>query len=71
MDKKEFDFLVKRLHESGLNDDQIMHVFYDTFREGKCDLEDYEIMVAWLGYSLSDEFYEMHGLTRKHKRKTK
>lgn len=65
MDKKEFDLLVSQLHKQGLDDDKIMHVFYDTFTSHKCSLEDYEIMVQWLGYNLTDEFYKDHGIKRK------
>ncbi len=64
MDKKEFDLLIKQLREQGLDNDKIMKVLYETFASHKCSLEDYEIMVQWLGYNLTDEFYKMHGLKR-------
>ena len=68
MNKKEFDALVKQMHEKGLDDDKIMQVLYEAFVNKTCDIDDYELMVKWLGYELNDEFYEYHGLT-KHKRK--
>lgn len=64
MDKKEFDLLVKQLHEQGLNDDQIMKILYETFMTKKCDLADYELMVGWLGYTLTDDFYKAHGIKK-------
>lgn len=65
MDKKEFDLLVKQMHEQGLDNDKIMKVLYETFVSHKCSLEDYEIMVQWLGYNLTDEFYKDHDIKRK------
>lgn len=67
MDKKEFDSLVKQLHEQGLDDDKIMNVLYETFRSYKCSIEDYEIMVKWLGYDLTDDFYTAHAIKRSNK----
>ena len=65
MTKKEFDEMVKQMHQQGLDDDMIMEILYETFATKKCSFEDYELMVNWLGYSLSDEFYKDHGLKRK------
>ena len=64
MEKKEFDLLVKQMREQGLDDDKIMEFLYELFITHKCDIEDYEIMVNWLGYELNDTFFEMHGLKR-------
>ena len=66
MDKKEFNLLVKQLHQQGLDDDQIMKVLYESYATNKCSLEDYEIMVNWMGYELTDGFYKAHGLKRNH-----
>lgn len=65
MDKNEFDLLVLQMRSQGLGDDKIMHVLYQVFLRGDCDIKDYELMVNWLGYSLNDEFYKDHGLKRK------
>ena len=65
MDKKEFDLLVSQMRSQGLDDEKIMHVLYQVFLRGDCDIKDYELMVNWLGYSLSDEFYKYHELKRK------
>lgn len=65
MDKKEFDLLMSQMRGQGLDDDKIMHVLYQVFLRGDCVVKDYELMVNWLGYSLSDEFYNDHGLKRK------
>ena len=64
MDKDEFDQLVKDLHSAGLNEDQIMKVLYETYITEQCSLSDYEIMVHWLGYELTDEFYQAHGIKK-------
>ena len=66
MDKKEFNLLVKQLHQQGLDDDQIMKVLYKSYATNKCSLEDYEIMVNWMGYELTDDFYKANGLKRNH-----
>ena len=65
MDKKEFDLLVSQMRGQDLDDDKIMHVLYQVFLRGDCDIKDYELMVNWLGYSLSDENYKDNGLKRK------
>lgn len=66
MNKKEFDLLVKQLHQQGLDDGQIMKVLYESYATNKCSLEDYETMVNWMGYELTDDFYKAHGLKRNH-----
>ena len=66
MEKHEFDLLVKQLHQQGLDNDQIMKILYETFVSNKCSLEDYEIMVNWMGYELTDDFYKANGLKRNH-----
>ncbi len=65
MDKKEFGLLVKQMHEQGLDDDKIMRILYQTFVTNKCSFEDYELMVNWLGYELTDEFLKAHNIKRK------
>lgn len=68
MTKQQFDQMVKQMHECGLDDDKIMKVLYETFISHKCDIDDYELMINWLGYELSDEFYKAHGLKRKKRK---
>lgn len=67
MTKQQFDMMVSQMHQQGLTDDNIMRILYETFMNKKCSLEDYEMMVSWLGYNLSDEFYKDHGLKRGKK----
>lgn len=67
MTKQEFDAMVKQMHEQGLNDDQIMRVLYEAFATNKCDFDDYELMVNWLGYELTDEFLKAHNIKRNNK----
>lgn len=67
MTKQQFDMMASQMHQQGLTDDNIMRILYETFMSKKCSLEDYEMMVSWLGYSLSDEFYKDHDIKRKRK----
>lgn len=64
MEKKEFDVMVASLRQSGLNDDDIMSILIETYFRKKCDQKDLEIMVNWLGFRLSDDFFKDNGLKR-------
>ena len=64
MTKKEFDQMVKQMHEQGLSDDDIMKILYETLMSKECDLKDFELMTGWLGFELTDEFYKDHGLKK-------
>lgn len=64
MTEKEFRVMVDSMHHSGLSDDQIMGILIESFEQKKCDIDDLEIMVSWLGYSLMDDFYKDHGIKR-------
>lgn len=68
MTKQEFEQMVNQMHKYGFDDDKIMNVLYEAFISHKCDIDDYELMVNWLGYELSDEFYKHHGLKRKKRK---
>ncbi len=65
MTKKEFDAMVKEMHRQGLSDDDVMQVLYEAFMTHKCSLEDYEVMVNWLGYTITDDFYKDHNIKKK------
>lgn len=56
MDKTEMESLVKQLKAAGLNDEQIMETFFETFTEGKMDRADLEACAEFMGYELTDEF---------------
>ena len=65
MTQEEFNEMVARMHsELKMSDDDIMKTFYDAFISKQIGQEDYELMVAWLGYELNDDFYKDHGLKR-------
>ena len=64
MTKTEFDSMVSQMHKQGLSDDQIMGILIETYETKKCDIDDLEIMVSWLGYHLTDGFYKAHGLKK-------
>ncbi len=65
MTEKEFKKMVDLWHKEGHDDDDIMKMLYINFSNNKISLNDYEIMVSWLGYNLTDDFYQMHGIKRK------
>lgn len=64
MDYKEFNDLVSRFRKKGLDDEQIMDVFLESYETKVCSFEDFEIMVHWLGYELTDDFYKTHGIKK-------
>lgn len=64
MTKDEFDSMVAQMHKQGLSDDQIMRILYETYATKKCDLADYELMVNWLGYQLTDDFNKDNGIKK-------
>lgn len=64
MTKKEFDAMVKQMHQQGLDDEMIMRILYETFATKKCSFADYELMVNWLGYELTDDFYKAHNVKK-------
>lgn len=69
MTKKEFDAMVKQMHQQGLDDEMIMRILYETFATKKSSFADYELMVNWLGYELTDDFYKAHNIKKKKKTK--
>ena len=64
MTKNEFDEMVRQMHEQGLTNDDIMGILIETFETKKCDINDLELMVSWLGYHLTDNFYKEHKLQK-------
>ena len=56
MDRTEMESLVKQLKAAGLNEEQIMETFYETFQDGKMDREDLEACAEFMGYELTDGF---------------
>lgn len=67
MTKKEFDAMVKQMRQQGLDDDMIMKILYEAFITNKCNFDDYELMVNWLGYELTDDFLKAHNIKRNAK----
>jgi len=64
MDRNEFERLTERLRANGLNDDDIANVLIQTFLDGECDIKDLEVMMGWLGYSLTEEFYKNNNIIK-------
>lgn len=56
MDRTEMESLVKQLKAAGLNEEQIMETFYETFQDGKMDRKDLEACAEFMGYELTDDF---------------
>lgn len=56
MDNIQIEELVKQLKAVGLDDEKIMDLFYETFKEGKMDRKDLETLANALGYELTDDF---------------
>ncbi len=56
MDKEQIDSLVSQLKGVGLDDEQILDVFYEAFKKGKMDRKDLETLADSLGYELDDDF---------------
>lgn len=58
MNKEQIDSLVSQLKGVGLDDEQILDVFYEAFSKGKMDRKDLEALADSLGYELDDDFKE-------------
>lgn len=56
MNNEEIQSLIKQLKAQGLEDEQIMDVFYKTFTKGEMDRNDLETLANAMGYELTDEF---------------
>lgn len=56
MNGEEIQSLISQLKASGLNEEQIMDVFYETFKKGEMNREDLESLANAMGYELTDEF---------------
>lgn len=56
MDNEQIQSLISQLKAVGLEDEQIMDVFYEAFTKGKMDRKDLETLAESLGYELDDDF---------------
>lgn len=56
MEAREMEALVAQLRAAGLDDEQIMEAFYETFQNGKMDRDDLSACAEFMGYELTDEF---------------
>lgn len=56
MNSQEMESLVKQLKAAGLNEEQIMETFFETFQDGKMDRADLEALAEFMGYELTDDF---------------
>ena len=58
MNEEQIKSLIDQLKGAGLEEEQIMDVFYETFKKGKMDRKDLETLANALGYELTDDFKE-------------
>lgn len=58
MDLKQIEELVEQLKAQGKSEEEIMEIYYETFKEGKMDRKDLETLANHLGYELTDDFKE-------------
>jgi len=58
MNEEQIKSLIEQLKGVGLEEEQIMDVFYETFKRGKMDRKDLEAMAEAMGYELTDDFKE-------------
>ena len=56
MNEEQIKSLIDQLKGAGLEEEQIMDVFYETFKKGKMDRKDLETLANALGYELTDDF---------------
>lgn len=56
MNEEQINSLIEQLKAAGLEEDDIMNVFYETFEKGKMDRKDLETLANVMGYELTDEF---------------
>lgn len=56
MEEKEIQSLIEQLKATGLNEEEIMDVFYKAFTDGEMDRKDLETLSEYMGYELTDDF---------------
>lgn len=56
MNNDEILSLIEQLKAQGLGEEEIMDVYYESFKEGKMDRKDLETLANALGYELTDDF---------------
>ena len=52
MESKNFNYIVKKLHKKGFNDDQANKFVRDNFDDGHFTVNDYEATLCFLGYAI-------------------
>ena len=58
MENDEILSLIEQLKGQGMSDEEIMDVYYETFKKGEMDRKDLEVLAEALGYELTDDFKE-------------
>ena len=56
MNEEQIKSLIDQLKAAGVEEEQIMDIFYETFKRGKMDRKDLETLAAAMGYELTDDF---------------
>lgn len=56
MNSEEIQSLIKQLKATGLSEEEIMDLFYESFTKGEMDRKDLETLSEAMGYELTDDF---------------
>lgn len=56
MNNEEIKSLIEQLKATGLKDEEIMDIFWETFTKGEMDRKDLETLANAMGYELTDDF---------------
>lgn len=56
MNEEQIKSLIDQLKAAGVEEEQIMDIFYETFKRGKMDRKDLETLAEAMGYELTDDF---------------
>lgn len=58
MDEKEFKETIDQLKAQGLKEEDIMELFYEMYKEGKMDKEDFKKSAVAIGYEVNEELLD-------------
>jgi hypothetical protein len=57
---------IAELKAQGSDEDQLIGIFYQMYKEGKIEIEDFEALMQLIGYHLSEEFLQMSDEEQKN-----
>jgi hypothetical protein len=65
MTKQEFDAMIRDLHQQGMNDEDIVSMFYRMYADGRLSYDALILFADELGYAPSPDFEKMSEAERK------